>query len=70
MRKDYSAAQSVLEYAVILALVAVALTIMQLYFKRGVQSAIKFAADQVGTQEDGESIDTSNGVEVVQNSFQ
>jgi hypothetical protein len=70
MKKSYSLGQSILEYTVVLAVVAAAVAAMQLYFKRGVQSAIKVAADQVGTQEGGDSIDTSDGLARTQSGSQ
>lgn len=45
--------QSILEYAILIAVVIAALTAMQVYAKRGIQAGIKTAADQIGTQEDG-----------------
>lgn len=54
--------QSILEYAVVLGLVVVALSAMALYFRRGIQSVIKVAADEVGKQEDAEEIDPLRGV--------
>ena len=43
-------AQSLLEYAVLLAVIILALMIMQIYIKRGYQGNIKLQADQVGPQ--------------------
>ena len=45
-------AQTVMEYAVLIGLVTVALTVMGSYIRRGIQGAIKIAADEMGTQED------------------
>lgn len=45
-------AQSLLEYTLILGVVAVALVGMQVYFKRGVQSMVKVVADDFGNQGD------------------
>ena len=70
MKRRIVSAQSTLEYAVIIAVVAAVLTGMRFYFQRGLQSAIKVAADQIGTQEDGESIDTSDGVKTIEGSAQ
>lgn len=44
-------AQSVIEYALLLALVGAALVTMQVYMKRGIQGAVKGAADQLGPQQ-------------------
>lgn len=54
-------AQSILEYAVLLGLAGIALSSMQVYFKRGIQSVIKVAADEVGKQEDSEDFDPIKG---------
>ncbi|MFH1397225.1 MAG: hypothetical protein ABIH27_01570 [Candidatus Omnitrophota bacterium] len=48
-------AQGVLEYVVILGVVAVALMSMTLYFRRGVQAVVKAAADELGSQSDSQS---------------
>jgi uncharacterized protein (UPF0333 family) len=53
--------QSVLEYAIVLGLVIFALSAMALYFRRGIQSVIKVAADEVGSQKDAEEIDPLKG---------
>lgn len=45
-------AQVVLEYAIILGIVALALGMMQVYVRRGIQAGIKIAADEIGRQED------------------
>lgn len=50
-----------MEYTIILSIVVAALIAMQVYMKRGVQSAIKAAADQLGTQTEGEIIDLQEG---------
>ena len=44
-------AQSVIEYAILLALVGAALAGMQVYMKRGLQGVVKFQADQLGPQQ-------------------
>jgi len=46
---------------VILGVVALALTTMQLFFKRGIQASIKLAADEIGRQEDAEEVAIENG---------
>jgi Flp pilus assembly pilin Flp len=43
--------QGLAEYAVILAIVAAALIAMQMYMKRGIQGAVKIAADRLGSQQ-------------------
>ena len=47
-------AQNLIEYALILGVVTVALLSMQVYFKRGLQSVAKVAADDFGPQ--GEAV--------------
>ena len=42
--------QSLMEYTVIIAIVVGALVVMRVYMKRGIQSAIKAAADQLAPQ--------------------
>lgn len=54
-------AQSILEYAVLLGLVGLALSAMQIYFKRGIQSVIKVAADEVGSQKGSDEFDPVKG---------
>ena len=44
--------QSILEYGVILGIVALALGMMQVYLRRGIQAGIKVAADEIGLQQD------------------
>lgn len=46
-------AQSMLEYVVLLGIVAAALAAMQGYFKGAVQAVVKIAADELGDQEKG-----------------
>ena len=62
MKAKFFRGQSILEYTLIVAIVSAALITMQLYFKRGVQSAIKTAADQMGPQQAGELIDAGEGL--------
>ena len=45
-------AQVIFEYAIILALIALALGMMRVYLKRGIQAGIKIAADEIGAQGD------------------
>jgi len=54
--------QGILEYAVVLGVVIVALVAMSLYFRRGIQAVIKVAADEAGSQKDAEEIDPLKGV--------
>ena len=53
--------QVVFEFAIILAIVATALAMMQLYLRRGVQAGIKIAADELGKQEDSVEHDMEKG---------
>ena len=46
-KKTYLLAQSLTEYAVLLALVSAALITMQIYMKRGIQGKIKDLADEI-----------------------
>ncbi len=50
MKKIYKKSQTVLEYATIIASVAVALMIMQNYFNRSIQGKLKDTADALGSQ--------------------
>jgi len=45
--------QSIIEYSVLLGLLAAVFAGMQVYMRRGIQAAIKISADQLGNQEDG-----------------
>lgn len=49
---SHNRAQVIFEYAIILALVALALGMMRVYLKRGIQAGIKIAADEIGAQGD------------------
>ena len=49
MKRQRITGQSVIEYAVLLGIVAAALITMQVYFKRGLQGKIRDLADQVST---------------------
>ncbi|MDD5196838.1 MAG: hypothetical protein WC937_02715 [Candidatus Omnitrophota bacterium] len=62
MKNRFVAGQSVLEYVIILSIVAIALAAMSIYFRRGIQSVVKIAADEVGNQEDAEDINPTTGV--------
>lgn len=46
-------ASSILEYAIVLGVIALALSSMQYYFRRSIQSVIKVAADEIGDQKKG-----------------
>ena len=46
-------AQSITEYVTLIAVIAAALTMMQLYFQRSVRAVIKIAADEAGEQKKG-----------------
>ena len=54
-------AQSISEYAVLLMLVAAAISGMTIYMKRGVQAGIKDVADLIGNQQDYEDFDPLKG---------
>jgi len=54
-------AQSILEYVIVLTVVSAALATMSLYFRRGIQSVIKVAADEAGNQEEAEEVDPFKG---------
>ncbi len=54
--------QSILEYAIMLSIVLIALSAMSLYFRRGIQSVVKIAADEAGNQTEAEEIDPLKGV--------
>lgn len=53
--------QITFEYAIIIGLIAAALTMMQVYLRRGIQAGIKIAADEIGLQEDFENLDIKKG---------
>jgi len=46
-------AQAIAEFLILLTVIAAALGMMQLYFRRSIQSVIKIAADEVGSQKEG-----------------
>jgi len=48
--------QSILEYAAIVLLAVAALSAMQLFMKRGIQAAIKVAADELAPQRNAELV--------------
>jgi len=50
--KKKNSGQNLMEYGLILGVVAIALLTMQTYFKRGIQSVIKVVADDYGPQGD------------------
>lgn len=54
-------AQSILEYVVLIGIISIALSVMQIYFRRGVSAVVKVAADEVGSQKDAEEIDPAKG---------
>lgn len=59
--KMKSKAQSILEYAVLVGIIGLALSGMSLYFRRGIQAAIKVAADEIGNQSEAEETDPNKG---------
>jgi Flp pilus assembly pilin Flp len=48
-----SRAQSLSEYALLIAIIGAALIGMQTYMKRGIQGVVKLAADEIGNQRNG-----------------
>jgi Flp pilus assembly pilin Flp len=57
IRKKGNAGQNLIEYAVLLGIVTVALVSMRAYFQRGTQSVIKVVADDYSNKTQGEPID-------------
>ena len=56
-RKSSRLGQQVVEYAVLLAAISMALTVMYVYAKRGLQSTIKDVTDkEIGSQVDSEQV--------------
>lgn len=45
-------AQSIVEFAILLGIVAAALASMQIFFRRSINATVKIAADEVGRQSD------------------
>lgn len=45
--------QSIPEYVVLFTVITLAVTSMQLYFRRSIQAVVKIAADQIDTQKHG-----------------
>jgi len=62
MRIKMRKAQSILEYAIVLGIVAIVLSAMSLYFRRGIQAVVRVASDELGNQKDAEEIDPLKGV--------
>lgn len=62
-------AQSVIEYSLVLAVVAAVFVAMQTYLKRSIQAGIRISADQLGNQEQGlEEVNAQKGVVETMNS--
>ena len=59
--------QSLVEYSVVLVIIAAAVMSMQLYMKRGLQAAVKIQADRLGPQQ--KQINTSDRQQSSTNSF-
>jgi len=57
MRKS---AQAISEYVLLVAVIAAALSLMQLYFQRSVRAVVKIAADEVGGQKEGAASEDTN----------
>ncbi|MFA5350131.1 MAG: hypothetical protein WC357_02220 [Candidatus Omnitrophota bacterium] len=62
MKKRLIGGQGILEYVIILGIIVIALAAMSLYFRRGIQSVVKIAADEAGNQEDAEDINPTTGI--------
>lgn len=58
-----SRGESITEYVVLIGMVTMALIGMQVYLKRGIQGVVKYAADELGRQEDAE-IDPTKGTKI------
>ena len=54
--------QSILEYAMLIAVVAGALLTMQIYMNRGMQGRMREAADEVGQQFDAEAMEGTHTI--------
>ena len=48
--------QVTFEYAIIIGIVITALTLMQVYIRRGIQAGIQVAADEIGLQEESSDV--------------
>ena len=59
MSKIFKLGQSLVEYAVILACFIIAVTVMGIYFKRGVSGSLRNSADMLGRQYDPQAISSS-----------
>lgn len=57
--KIFKLGQSLVEYAVILACFIIAVTVMGIYFKRGVSGSLRNSADMLGRQYDPQAIISS-----------
>lgn len=57
--KLFKIGQSLVEYAVILACFIIAVTVMCIYFKRGVSGSLRNSADMLGRQYDPQAISSS-----------
>lgn len=55
-----SSGQAIVEYAVLVALISVAIVEIQAYAKRGIQAGIKAATDQIGDQVEGMRYDSGD----------
>lgn len=56
MRERRNKGQNLIEYAVVLGIVTVALISMQTYFKRGIQLVVRVAADSYSNNTQGEVV--------------
>ena len=50
-----------MEYALLIGVAALALAGLRLYFQRGIQSAVRIAADEMGNQDDSVVYDVDKG---------
>lgn len=55
------AGEVVMEYALLIGVAALALAGLRLYFQRGIQSAVRIAADEIGNQDDSVIYDLDKG---------
>jgi hypothetical protein len=53
--------QTTFEYAIIIGIVVTALTMMQVYIRRGIQAGIQVAVDEIGIQEGAVEIEPDEG---------
>ena len=54
-------AQTISEFVVLLSVVSLAIMFMSLFFRRGIQSLVKVAADEIGFQRDAVDVEYRGG---------